>query len=476
MLPTLAALRAHATEIAEQVVAENAGKWERARERDLERVDALARAIVNRLLHEPTARLKELHDDRVHARMALIRDLFGLEVESDAAERRARPASGRGPPRTPAPRSRRARLVDPDRDARQRARARAGGVGRAIGAAVESYAIVDDRRRGPVGDKSRWVVGARAGAAGRARSMSPCTRPRTFPAELADGLALVADSGARGSARRALRRVVVVRACAGSAGRHELPAAGGADPRVRDDLEVVELRGNVDTRLRKLAAGECDALVLAVAGLARLGRLDAVDGMLDELVPAAGQGALAVEARPGRASAVSGLVDADATRLRHGRARADARAGRLVQHAGRRARPGGSRTASRADGWVGRPDGSVWIRDRLCGRPADGLGARGRASGCCAARRGGAAVVTVYLVGAGPGDPGLMTARALELIAAADVIVYDRLIPPARSPGARPDAELIYAGKEGGGPSMPQAEITRLLVDHGVAGALGRAA
>ena len=75
--------------------------------------------------------------------------------------------------------------------------------------------------------------------------------------------------------------------------------------------------------------------------------------------------------------------------------------------------------------------------------------------------------MTVYLVGAGPGDPGLLTARALELIAAADVIVYDRLIPATALDGARPDATLIYAGKEGGGPSMPQSEIDRLLASHG---------
>ena len=56
---------------------------------------------------------------------------------------------------------------------------------------------------------------------------------------------------------------------------------------------MVEVRGNVDTRLRKLAEGQSDALVLAFAGLARLGRLDVVDGVLDEFVPAAGQGALA---------------------------------------------------------------------------------------------------------------------------------------------------------------------------------------
>jgi uroporphyrinogen III methyltransferase/synthase len=78
--------------------------------------------------------------------------------------------------------------------------------------------------------------------------------------------------------------------------------------------------------------------------------------------------------------------------------------------------------------------------------------------------------VTVYLVGAGPGDPGLLTARALELIAAADVIVYDRLIPPGALDGARSDALALYAGKEGGGPSMSQDEIERLLVSHGSAG------
>ena len=80
---------------------------------------------------------------------------------------------------------------------------------------------------------------------------------------------------------------------------------------------------------------------------------------------------------------------------------------------------------------------------------------------------GGAADVTVYLVGAGPGDPGLLTRRALELIATADVIVYDRLIPEAALEGARPDAVLVYAGKEGGGDSMPQTEIERLLIQHG---------
>jgi uroporphyrinogen III methyltransferase/synthase len=78
--------------------------------------------------------------------------------------------------------------------------------------------------------------------------------------------------------------------------------------------------------------------------------------------------------------------------------------------------------------------------------------------------------MTVYLVGAGSGDPGLLTARALELIARADVIVYDRLIPDTALQGARADAELIYAGKEGGGPSVGQAEIEAMILEHGRAG------
>jgi uroporphyrinogen III methyltransferase/synthase len=78
----------------------------------------------------------------------------------------------------------------------------------------------------------------------------------------------------------------------------------------------------------------------------------------------------------------------------------------------------------------------------------------------------------VFFVGAGPGDPGLLTARALELIASADVILYDRLIPDTALAGARHDAELIYVGKEGGGPSVDQDEIERALIKHARAGSV----
>ncbi|HEU5142905.1 MAG TPA: uroporphyrinogen-III C-methyltransferase, partial [Solirubrobacterales bacterium] len=70
----------------------------------------------------------------------------------------------------------------------------------------------------------------------------------------------------------------------------------------------------------------------------------------------------------------------------------------------------------------------------------------------------------VYLVGAGPGDPGLMTARSLQLIASADAVFYDRLIPPGALDSARDDAELVYVGKAPGRPSVPQDEIAERLV------------
>jgi uroporphyrinogen III methyltransferase/synthase len=78
----------------------------------------------------------------------------------------------------------------------------------------------------------------------------------------------------------------------------------------------------------------------------------------------------------------------------------------------------------------------------------------------------------VYLVGAGPGDPALMTLRSLELIVAADVIVHDRLIPRDALAAARPDAELLYVGKEPGAASVPQDGIEELLIERARRGKL----
>jgi uroporphyrinogen III methyltransferase/synthase len=73
---------------------------------------------------------------------------------------------------------------------------------------------------------------------------------------------------------------------------------------------------------------------------------------------------------------------------------------------------------------------------------------------------------SVYLVGAGPGDPGLVTKRALDLVAGADVVVYDRLVPQGLLDHAQPNSELVYVGKQPNAPSTDQAEINRLLVEQ----------
>ncbi len=83
-LPTLAALREQGTAIAHRVVEENAGRWESASDRDLERVEAIARTVVNRLLHQPTLRLKRAAGERAHARIEVLRELFALDEDGAA--------------------------------------------------------------------------------------------------------------------------------------------------------------------------------------------------------------------------------------------------------------------------------------------------------------------------------------------------------------------------------------------------------
>ncbi len=85
-MPTIAALRARGDAIVDQVLADNAGRWESASERDRERVAAIARTVAKRLLHEPTLRVRAADEDHRHQRVQLVRELFGLEDEQPGAD------------------------------------------------------------------------------------------------------------------------------------------------------------------------------------------------------------------------------------------------------------------------------------------------------------------------------------------------------------------------------------------------------
>ncbi len=78
--------------------------------------------------------------------------------------------------------------------------------------------------------------------------------------------------------------------------------------------------------------------------------------------------------------------------------------------------------------------------------------------------------MTVWLVGAGPGDPGLITVKGLEVLRRADVLLYDRLIAPELIEEAPAGALRIYVGKDPDGPAMRQGRINELLVEHGATG------
>jgi hydroxymethylbilane synthase len=137
----------------------------------------------------------------------------------------------------------------------------------------------------------------------------------------------------------------------------------------RPDLRVEDLHGNVDTRLRKLAEGELDAIVLAAAGLRRLGREAEIGFRIEpeRMVPAAGQGALALQARLGdeaTSGAVAALSDLDAMReLTAERIVVALLEASCATPLGVHAQVEGERL--RIEAFLGLPDGSEWLRDRL---------------------------------------------------------------------------------------------------------------
>jgi hydroxymethylbilane synthase len=269
-----------------------------------------------------------------------------------------------------------------------------------------------DRRRGSgeavdASDKSRWVTELEDALQAREIDLAVHSA-KDVPGELADGLELL------GVPVRAAPEDVVC----GASGLDQLrPGArvGTSSVRrmaqlraAREDLEVVALRGNVDTRLRKLgeASEGLDAIVLARAGLQRLGREPELGGILDaqRFVPAPGQGVIALEGREDDArtrEAVRAIADGDAVAcLLAERALARELGASCHTPLGAHAAPAGCGCLL-LRAWVGLPDGSAWVSDELLGGfyDAEPLGRR----------------VAERLLAAGAGE---MLRRAEEMAAA----------------------------------------------------------
>jgi hydroxymethylbilane synthase len=249
--------------------------------------------------------------------------------------------------------------------------AQAGQMAEMLGGAE----LVEVSSDGEPGDKSRFVRGVeRALLAGEADV--GVHSAKDLPGELTPGLEIAAVParedpadvwiGAGSSLEDAPEGARV--GTASLRRRAQLLAA-------RPDLRVEELHGNVDTRLRRLQEGDLDAIVLAAAGLRRLGREDEIGFAIptSEMVPAPGQGALVLQVRSdeeGTAAAVAACGEELALReLTAERAAVAPLEASCATPIGVHAQIDGERLQLAA--FVGLPDGAEWIRDRLEASAAD---------------------------------------------------------------------------------------------------------
>jgi hydroxymethylbilane synthase len=239
-------------------------------------------------------------------------------------------------------------------------------------AEIVTLTTAGDVGRG-IGDKSRFI-GVLEDALALGDIDLAVHSAKDVPGELAEGTAIVA----------ALRRADPLDVLVGEDRLEDLregARVGTSALRrraqllaVRPDLDVAEIRGNVDTRLRKLACGEADALVLAAAGLDRLGRRREAGGALAGavFVPAPGQGAIAVQARTGSAaSAAASIASHDRTMACISAERAAVRELSASCHTPVGIHADLVTDGLRIRGFAGLPDGSEWIADEVVLSSAD---------------------------------------------------------------------------------------------------------
>jgi hydroxymethylbilane synthase len=244
----------------------------------------------------------------------------------------------------------------------------------AVAAALGGAEVVPVRTAdADVGDKARFVRGIEAALLEGDADLGVHSA-KDLPGQLPDGLALVGVPG-REDPSDAFVGAADSLAAVGDGARIGTSSLRRRSQllALRPDLEVAELRGNVDTRLGRLEAGDYDGIVLATAGLARLGRRGelAFRFELGELTPAPGQGCLALEARAddGEAAAAAGRMSdrAALTELTAERAATRSLGASCDTPVGICARFEDAELS--VTGYAGLPDGSEWVRDRVAGDP-----------------------------------------------------------------------------------------------------------
>jgi hydroxymethylbilane synthase len=244
--------------------------------------------------------------------------------------------------------------------------AQAGHVASLIGGAELVEVITSGDRRRDVDDKREWVTEIEDALA-EGRADLAVHSAKDVPADLPEGFVL-AGFPAREEPWDALCGAPSLAALAPGArvGTSSLRRAAQLHA-LRPDVEIVELRGNIDTRLRKLREGGYDAIVLALAGLKRLGLQGDAGCVLPELVPSPGQGALLLECRADHdaaRAAVARIVDATTQRC------VVAERARVRELGADCHTPMGAHAALDESGltlraFVGAVDGSSWLTDEL---------------------------------------------------------------------------------------------------------------
>ena len=248
--------------------------------------------------------------------------------------------------------------------------------------------------------------------------------------------------------------------------------------KLRPDVEIVGIRGNIDTRIRKMQELQLDGIILAAAGLKRIGRLEdsayqTVTLPENTFIPAPAQGILAVEVREDNETVkdlMAAISDPD-TIIQMNAERSFLNALNGSCHI-----PVGAFCEIKKDtvvlyGLYGLEDGSHVVTRSIEGAPeeAENLGKQ-LAAACYKdvhTKPG-----KVYLAGGGCGDPGLLTVKARDILTKADVVVYDALVNESFLNDARADAEIVYVGKRAGNHAMRQEDINALLVQKGLEGKL----